>query len=271
MEGVYSCCVDNGYHCVIGWSDMASLDGFAMPTKIASRAVDGLILVGHIDDGVAQKILDSGIPFMILEGKFASVPPGVLCVRKDYDVLYKKVFNYLYHMGHRRFGIGGVAGAYEKNNIQRIFNDFALLGQKDQVTLDFYCCGEDEYDKFVFGKIVASEWEKSRNRPTAILGHDQFVVGFLGGALEKGCVCPDDFSLFSTSDSILCERIYPAISSFEEPCSMNSYKATQVLFDYMNEKMSWIDACRKSTDLWLLGDIIERSTTGVAPQINSQR
>lgn len=262
LEGVYACCADNGYHCVVGWSDMSSLDSFVMPTKISTRAVDGAVIVGHIDDGVAQKLMDSGVPFLILEGKTGFTPPSVLSVRRDYNYVFMRIFAYLHSLGHRHFGYGSVSSDAEERMLRKIFDNFCAGRQDMQMTLDIYRCGEDEYDKFDFGEMVAGQWAQSARRPSAIIGHDQFAVGFLSGALKRGFQCPADVSVFSTVDTIFCKRMYPPISSFEEPLSQNAYDATQILLSYIQEKISWLDAHRQCEGLWKSGDIVVRGSTG---------
>lgn len=266
MSGVQACCEDREYHCVIGMSDLSSLENFVIPKKISHRAVDGVVLVGYVDDGVAQKLMDHGLPFIIIEGKEGCIPPGVLAVRGDWGLKYQKGFEHLFGLGHRSFGCGAISNDVSKGRLQQVFDEFSRKHPDEKMELEMYCCREDEYDKFDFGAIIAQKWFQSKKRPAAILGFDQFCVGFLGHALRLGIKCPQDVSVMSDCDSVLCQRMYPKITAIREPISENAYNATGLFVDFVQGQINWIEINRRVEGLWKSGELVANESTGVAPK-----
>lgn len=265
LAGVQSTCEDRGYNCIVSVYDMESIDKFTMPTKIEMRAVDGIVIVGYIADKIAQKLIDSGIPFIVLAGKGDWTTSGFLEVKTDMFNKWFNSFKYLHSLGHRSFGVGAVSVESDRKVVRSAVDKLNLIcSNSDSVSLEVYECEEEYVEKFCFGAEIAKSWVVSKERPTAILGCDQFCVGFLGEALRCGVKCPSEVSVLSLCDSVLCERFYPKITRICEPLVDNASAATELILDLIEKKITWIEANRKSETIWQKGELIIGESTGPA-------
>ena len=267
MTGVQDSCKANGYNCLVSSYDMTTVKSFVMPAKLRRRNVDGLVLTGNIENEVLQTFIDSGLPF-ILVGENTDFPKeGILSVARDLVADWQVVFEHLYELGHRRIAVGGIATARGL----RLFNHAVSYFKESHLydnDLHFKCYVDisSQDDAFQMANKKAKEWLSSSNRPTAVVGHDQWCIGFMAGVIDGGGKCPDDLSVVCTCDTVLSQWCRPSLTSMSIPLVESGRAVTDLLIQYIEKKINWIDANLLAKDIWDGRHLIFRDSTGSAPE-----
>jgi len=267
MTGVQDSCKANGYNCLVSSYDMTTVKSFVVPAKLRRRNVDGLVLTGNIENEVLQTFIDSGLPF-ILVGENTDFPKeGILSVARDLVADWQVVFEHLYELGHRKIAVGGIATARGLRLFNKAVARFKQLHPDDN-DLEFKCHADvsSTCDAFQVANNKAKEWLVSSDRPTAIVGHDQWCIGFMAGVLDGGCRCPEDLSVVCTCDTVLSQWCRPSLTSMSIPLVESGRAVTDLLIQYLEKKINWIDANLQAKDIWQGRHLVFRDSTGPAPE-----
>ena len=248
---------------------MTTVQSFVVPAKLRRRNVDGLVLTGNIENEVLQTFIDSGLPF-ILVGENTDFPKeGILAVARDLVDDWLVVFDYLYGLGHRKIAVGGIATLRGLRLFNRATDTFKKRHPEDK-DIDFQCYVDIDSDSrdsaFELACKKADDWVSSSNRPTAVVGHDQWCTGFLAGVIDHGGKCPEDVSIICTCDTVLSQWCRPALTSMNIPLVESGAAVTNLLIQYIEKKINWIDANLQAKDIWKGRHLIFRDSAGPVPK-----
>jgi DNA-binding LacI/PurR family transcriptional regulator len=261
MAGVQNSCKQRGYNCVVSSYDMSSLKNFVMPTKVRQRSVDGVVITGHVEDEVIQMIIDNGIPFALI-GESTDFPlEGLLSVAQNLKNDWLNAFGYLYNLGHRHIGVGGIIRERGKRAFKKAIEEFKQKHPEDGVKFECYYNAESGMSAFDFAYEQAQGWAERKERPTAVVGHDQWCIGFLAGIKDSKFECPKDVSILSTCDTTLCQWYRPAITAFSLPLYESACEIADILIDTIEKECTWVQANQKASKLWNESELIERDST----------
>lgn len=260
MAGVQNSCKRRGYNCVVSSYDMSSIKSFVMPTKVRQRSIDGVVITGHVEDEVIQLFIDNGIPFALI-GESTDFPlEGLLSVAQNLKADWVNAFEYLYDLGHRHIGVGGIIRPRGQRAFKRAVDEFNAKHPDTDVKFECYYNASSDKSAFDFAYDRAVEWADKKERPTAVIGHDQWCVGFLAGVKDSRFSCPEDVSVVSTCDTTLCQWYRPAITAFSLPLYESADQISDILIDIIEKKLTWVQANRKASKIWKQSKLIERGS-----------
>lgn len=157
-----------------------------------SGAVDGLALVGDVDDKTLLKTKRTGLPFVIVGDYHGSTP--VHQATADFTAMGRLAVRRLVELGHRRIGFIGPTMNYVyqckiRDGVKAGLAEFELPADAEMIQT--YVAREDLMTPL--GHLLAL-----KPRPTAlILGEPKEVAGLLVVLKECGMKAPDDISLVS--------------------------------------------------------------------------
>jgi DNA-binding LacI/PurR family transcriptional regulator len=186
----------------------------------AERRVDGALLVDlRVDDPRTAAIEDMGMPAVIVggPGHTGALPffPG-----NDGGGI-RQIVDHLAHLGHRHIDRVGGSPAFASTQVRtRAFKQaLAKVGAKGRtVTTDYTSVGGAQATAKLLARVPP---------PTAIVyDSDIMAVAGLGAAQELGFSVPEQLSLASFDDSILCEVVRPALTACAR--DVQAYGATAV-------------------------------------------
>ena len=173
----------------------------------AERRVDGVLLVDlRVNDPRVPVVEELGLPAVIVggPGPTGSLPyfPGadVTCVRQ--------IVEHLTGLGHRR--IDRVAGSPDFAHTQlrtRVFEEaLASAGASGRVVPTDYSSSA--------GAAATRDLLAASSRPTAIFyDSDLLAVSGLGTAQEMGVIVPNELSIASFDDSLICGVVRPSLTA----------------------------------------------------------
>jgi DNA-binding LacI/PurR family transcriptional regulator len=184
----------------------------------AERRVDGVLLVDlRVDDPRVPAVEHLRLPAVIVGGPGAT---GALPYFPGNDSGgVRQIVEHLVGLGHRRIDRVAGSSAFASTQVRtQVFDEaMAAAGATGRaVTTDYTSSA---------GARATHELLAGRPAPTAIVyDSDIMAVAGLGAAQEMGVAVPEDLSLVSFDDSILCEVMRPSLTA----CSrdIEAYGAT---------------------------------------------
>ncbi len=194
----------------------------------AERRVDGVLLVDlRVADPRVPAVEHMRLPAVIVGGPG---PTGCLPYFPGNDAGgMRAIINHLAGLGHIR--IDRVAGPSEfastEVRTQVFYEALEEVGASGRaISTDYTSPG---------GAAAARKLMAGRHRPTAIVfDSDIMAVAGLGVAQEMGIKVPDDVSLVSFDDSILCEVVHPALTACQRDVESYGASAARALIALVN-------------------------------------
>ena len=261
MKGVEEACRRRDYNCIIGEHDLATSKNFVAPQKIKTKKVDAIIICGHIEPEVVQVFVDHGTPF-ILVGESTDFPrESIFSISEDMACTWKISLDHLYAMGHRKIGIGGVSGRRGKLILDQALEDFNH-SHSEKISISQYESRVNA-DQFEQASESGLKWCSDSNRPTAVIGHAYWCVGFLSTIFNQGYICPKDVSLVSTTDSPICKWYNPPISAVSTQLKKNGDSIANLMIDYVEDKIDAATVKKNTKILWEQGQLINRKSSDI--------
>ncbi|MFA5863201.1 MAG: LacI family DNA-binding transcriptional regulator [Phycisphaerae bacterium] len=188
------------------------------PEVVASRKVDGMVIIGHMDQKELEQASTWGIPICLINNKF--VHPNFCSSSLDDYSGARDVVQYLAALGHER--IGFVYGSLEwpgtRARHQGYIDTMADLGLEVN---PHYLVKVDEHQQNYQGGYFATE-KLLREVPdlTAIFYiNDWYAIGGICAIKAYGKRIPEDISLVGFDNSWMGEEVLPRLTtvSMEAP------------------------------------------------------
>ncbi len=260
MAGVEKYCKETGYNLLIGTNDLTTTKNFIAPDKLRSRSVDGLVVCGPVENEIVKMFITYGIPF-VLVGETAEYPrEEVLSVAEDMPATWYEIFDYLYKLRHRNIFVGGVNSKRVADLLETAIKKFKhdhsdknLIINRDEVNTQF--------DQIGYAAAYVNKWEQLNNKFTATIGHGHWCVGFLKGLSAAGYKCPQQMSIISTTDDVLCQYLTPSITTYCSPVYENGYVIAKLLIEYIEGNKTLDQAKKDSDTVWKRSGMIVREST----------
>lgn len=218
----------------------------------AEHRVDGVMMVDlRVDDPRVPAIEEVGLPAVIIggpgdTGKLHYLPGN------DADGI-TQIVRHLVGLGHRRIDRVGGSPAFASTQVRgtTFRRELGRAGARGRTLgTDFSSAA---------GARAARRLLASSPRPTAIVfDNDLMAVAGLGVAQELGISVPEDLSVVSFDDSLLCEVVRPALTACARDIAEYGSRAALALVDLI-----------ESADVSAAGPepsrLVLRASTGPAP------
>jgi len=269
LAGVQQASQAQGYNCTVSTYDLSTIKNFIMPKKLRQHSVDGVVITGPVEAKVIKLFQAQQIPFVMV-GDTTNFPlQGLLAVAPDMVTNWVTALAHLTRLGHRHLTIPG----FFTND--RRFHDLLAQGldmfkarhPAAPLTVDvpsLHETGEDLYQR-AFAAGLAWTKVRPQTRPTALISHDQWCIGFMSGVQRGGLACPRDLSILSNNNTPLCQWVNPPISAIDLEPYERGQAATNLLVDLVEKRISLAEAYRHTAASWTPGRLLERDSVGPAP------
>jgi LacI family transcriptional regulator len=256
VEAVQRRLTDGGYSLLVA-SFEYDLDHEAeQASLLIERGAEGLILVGAQHRPALYRMMESaGIPYI---NAYVYRPDGPHpCVGIDNQQAMSDVAEFLYSLGHRRFGV--ISGATAENDraaarIRGIREALAAHGvalpQDAIVERPYSIANGRESLRILVGR---------KPSPTAIIcGNDILAFGALIECRELGLAVPEKISIAGFDNLDFAPQISPPLTTMEMPADEMGRSAAAFLLDTLAGRPTPLK-------VQLEPKLIARRTTGVAP------
>lgn len=252
-----------GYGLNISLYNLSNLENFVFPKSIGQRSVDGIILCGPTEMSVVNKFSEAHIPVVQIGANIAE-EGAVPIVSFDTIEGYWKIARYCAHLGHKHMLLCISDSKASMNKAQSFAAKLKEESETSHMRLDFYIPPHGLIDLNA-AKPLISHWQSCDpvQRPTVILGSDQMMAGMTRELYARGIRCPEDISLVSGTDTLICMLTNPSLTSISYDLETIAEKAVYSLIDYLDNQreIPMLQMLKGVCD----GVVIERESTGPAP------
>jgi DNA-binding LacI/PurR family transcriptional regulator len=267
MVGVQNACQEQGYNCAVSTYDLSSVENFVMPSKLRQQSVDGVVITGFVESRIIEIFIERQIPFVMVGDTTDFPRQGMLVVARDMVSNWASLLKHVSDLGHRRILVPGLEAERSHELMQQGYERFRELNPT--VTLEIsappvQACDANKFE-LAFGDGQAWATSDPATRATAVIAHDQWCVAFVSAIQRHGCVCPQDVSVISMSDTQLCKWFNPGITAVDMGLFECGHEAGALLIDLLEQRSSLAEAYRRAASSWTSGKLVVRGSTGTVP------
>lgn len=186
-----------------------------LPRSFTEGLCGGVLIIGQLDGNLLQRLRQSDIPFVHLEGRGGD-DPGI---RVDYGDGVRQAVQYLAALGHRRIGFVAGCQDYEVHRLaadgyRQAVEEFGL----DVEPRLFFQLRQENLNLIPETITVAEHFfARLREAPTALIGPGAFVTqSLMVRLLERGLRVPDQVSVICCYPAEWeAQRSIPALTAVE--------------------------------------------------------
>lgn len=217
--------------------------------SMLKRRVEGLaVIVSEMDRGLIDELAAQDVPVVFYDvGRPAR---NITNIRVRYDKGTQRTAEYLYSLGHRRFGfVGHHAGLGPLEERKRTFTE--VMARFGGAVRFATASGADSPSG---GRHAASELLSSPLKPTAILcANDHMAVGVLRELQDRGLRVPGDVSVAGFDNIALAEHLCPSLTTVRIP---------QREIGYLTFEALMFGDAAKPRDIVIEPELIVRESSG---------
>lgn len=234
LNGVERCCRDHRYTLNITLYNLLNIDNFIFPQKVEERGVDGVILNGFVSQEVLQKFEQCQLPCVCLGGNIEEAVGHIPTFSMDVLGQKLQVLRYLAERNHQKIAFLDSNSEAKIKSLNKLDAALAQSGLQDKIkvqrfleTLNF---SDIESGRQFVKKLVTIP---DQERPTAVICNDRNILGIIEELNKHNLSYPEDLSIISFFDSIICQTLSPAITAVTINCEEIGYYATKALLDHL--------------------------------------
>jgi DNA-binding LacI/PurR family transcriptional regulator len=220
------------------------------------RRLAGLaLIVSETDPALAEVLADSRMPLVF----FDETVPVSSCVNiaVDYASGTRRVVEYLYSLGHRRFGFVGHHSALEPLDVRRR----SFLDTVKSCCTNAKTATVADEDSPQGGLRAARHLLDKGFEPTAIVCvNDLMALGVLKALRQRGLRVPEDISVVGCDNISLSEFAYPPLTTINIPRDRIGHIISEALMPTHGESRLLGRALEIGTELLI------RDSTGPPPR-----
>ncbi|WAA08558.1 substrate-binding domain-containing protein [Fervidibacillus albus] len=229
-------------------------ENLILPPFIEQKQVDGILVISHISNAYIQKVLDTGIPTVLVDHHHPNLEADAILTNNRFGA-YLAV-QHLIELGHRDIAFVGkidYSPSYEER-----FEGY-LLALKEY--------GIEPREEIIFRNAIEEEEEvvgyvqSLDKQPTAwFCVNDGFGFFVLSALKQLGMNIPNDVSVCSYDNGQLSQLSSPKTTTVDIDLNLYGKRAVEMLFWRMENRDEPIQ------ELLLTSKLIKRESTGVAPR-----
>lgn len=176
-----------------------------LPKIISGNKVDGIILLGQMDNEYIDVLYETGIPMILLD--FYNQDAKYDSIINDSFYSAYMLTNHLINMGHKK--IGFIGDIYATSSILDRYLGYckSLIEHKIALRDEYTICDRDEDGLYI-------EFKLPEDMPTAFVCNcDEVAYVFINRLKEMGLNVPEDISIVGFDNYMLSNFISPALTT----------------------------------------------------------
>lgn len=217
--------------------DRTGLESLYLKTLVEKK-VDGIIMMGgRVNDSdtvpeLAAEIREimEQVPVVMINGRMEGVDCYKVIANEKDGIM--QLVDYLYRIGHRKFGfVGGKQGVTSTDiklrALQKALKAYKLKLKKEWVVNGTFSIksGADTMNKLL----------DNRDIPTAVLAVNDFVaVGALNAAKKRGYKIPEDISVTGFDNTYITDIVSPSITTVDQNYVLLGKTAVDIIVNLCN-------------------------------------
>lgn len=228
-----------------------------------SMRVEAVVFIGHfhreeIEARIAE-LIAHGTPHLVIDHYGLK---NAHTVSLDRAAAMEAVVNHLLDLGHRTFGLLGIAKA-PASRYDRLAGIHAALRARG---LDFDTCTvsldhlHERKNDFDYGRKLAGSFLQAAHRPSALLAlNDEIAIGALRGLQEAGLKLPRDMSVTGFNNQPIARMTTPTLTTVNQNIDDTIATAAEIV-------LAQLDAPPKAKPIvrMITGELVVGESTGPA-------
>ncbi len=205
-----------------------------------SLRVQAVVFIGHFDPALLGERIAGlrrhGVAHLVVDHSGCAAASTITL---DRAAAMEQVVAHLHGLGHRRFGLLGVSGAFQTVT-DRLDGLRAALARRK---LDFATCVQSldaqhvRKGHFDYGRTLARDFASRRDRPTAFIAvNDETAVGALLEFQALGRRVPGDVSVVGFNNQNICEMTTPPLTSVDQQIEQTMRAAADMLMSALQRR-----------------------------------
>lgn len=210
IQGITSALADTDYSVIIEYfHESDSKDG--MPKLLRDRKIDGAFIVGgYCEDQFIDRLLDTGIPFVIVAvGAGSNACDSV--VSNPAEGAYLSV-RHLMETGHKKIGFINCPATFRSSAL-RVQGVSRIAGETDGA-FRLECMLFTEHNNGASGyEAMKQAWLEGKRFDGIATANPQIALGAMRFLQEQGIRVPEDISFVAYEDNSLCGYSNPPLTA----------------------------------------------------------
>jgi DNA-binding LacI/PurR family transcriptional regulator len=225
--------------------------------------VEAVVFIGHFhQDEIEARIAEliaHGTPHVVIDH---SGLKNANTVALDRAAGMTAVMNHLLELGHRRFGLLGIATSPASQG-ERLHGISAALRARgldlDSCTVSLDHLHERQND-FHYGRKLAGSFVAQAGRPTAFVAlNDAIAIGALRGFQDAGVKVPREVSITGFNNQEICHMTSPTITTVDQDIDATIATAAEVILGQLDQPVRGKPMVRRIVPRLVVGE-----STGLA-------
>lgn len=243
VRGATRACTARNHHLVIEELPADKPTRQSMAELMARVPLDGFVLFPPLTDDpdLLEALECAGMPYVRLSP--ATHRERSPLVEADDAKGVGDLVQYLWRLGHRRFGVIAGPANHAASHIRRDSFIQAVVehggATSDVSVFDIPQHLIDEFSQrrasrqfALIGTLAVDMFLAQRPRPTAVFAFsDEIAAGVLTRALQLGVAVPQDMAIAGFDDSDVSEIVYPPLTTISQPVAEMAADAVNMLID----------------------------------------
>lgn len=203
---------NNDYGVSLEFLERGKSSKLEKPVLLTSNKVDGLVVIGHLDQKELEQIAHWGKAVCLIENRFES--PGFSSVNLSHKEGSIEAISYLVSLGHTH--IGYIHGSLEWPSTHGRFEGYkaGIAANGIAFNPDYVVQVDEQQQNYHGGYSATQTLLKKSPEITAILYvNDWYTIGGLAAVQAMGRNVPDDISLIGYDDHWMASEVVPSLTT----------------------------------------------------------
>lgn len=254
VRGIEDVAYGNNYAVILCNSDEnPSKERFYL-NVLRSESVDGVILPPiHQYGKIVEEIIDSGIPVICVDRKFAKEPVDTVVINNERGA-YSAVSHFI-EKGHKQIAI--ITSISKFSTFQERQEGYCRALKENGIEFDKTLVREADTRSSEDARAITLDLLKSKNPPTALFVTNNLMsLGALKAIKELNFQIPNDISLIMFDDMPWATVISPSLTAVKQPGYEMGRRAGELFFQRVE------DPEREIVEVKMDPKLIIRESTG---------
>lgn len=236
VEGVYHFCSKKGLEFSLFAQKTERLEEIDLTAELHMRHADGAVVVGGSDNrSYFENLRRNRFPFICV---YDGPPDSTITV--DNVSAGRLAFEHLYSLGHRQIAI-----ARQRARRAAAVNRFVgFMQEAERVQLPLRdvteLIPEDPSGSYDWGRELLQQWCKDGRPWTAIFcPAENVALGLLSEAAIRGIRIPDELSVLTCDNLVMCQQAAPPLSVVDIPNQPTGYAAAEQVWSWISGYAPW--------------------------------
>jgi len=232
LTAIERACRGRGYWVHTCRYDLTDIDRFVVPPEVRQRAMDGILTTGRVSAEVMVRLSESGLPCVCL-GDNHEVAARFPVICHDGVGAGLDAARHAAELGHRRIALLGEPTTGRLDTATQLQR--RLAGTQECAVSVFGPPGV-RWDHSA-GDALVTEWLATpvKARPSVLIGNAMTLMGILQALPARGLRCPEDLSLISDADTLLCQLASPPLTAIDQQLGELAQLACNLLIDHLED------------------------------------